>query len=329
VDEGLTGVLVAASSPTLRGSVGLLGIDVEPSGNLVPGSAPDRAIADLARRGARAAVVPTRSASGELIALNLTSDRPATPVPILLAPGRAEAWLEAAAGRRSEARILVRGQAATPKATSIVARTRGGRGPGIVLSVATSGWFSCAGERGAGVAAFLALARRIAARRGVLRHWLVATSGHELGSQALLRLLDGGALPSPDEVSDWLHIGPGLATRFWLPRGPRPRAQTFLLTPPDVADVLGGCMELPGLQGPVTSWSVGDVEILRRHGYRASTLFSTYPLHHTRADVEDRIAPELLAPLVRALSGALDALERSASRSEPPPRRRKRRPARA
>jgi hypothetical protein len=70
---------------------------------------------------------------------------------------------------------------------------------------ALSGWFNNAGERGSGVAAFLALAEW--AQSQTDRHLIfVASSGHERGHLGADRYLDEQA-PRPGNSALWIHMG--------------------------------------------------------------------------------------------------------------------------
>lgn len=308
--RGVSGPLAPGQADVLDGAIALLKFPHHPSGTVWTGSGHDEIVARAAQRGAVAAVAITESPSGELVALNLAGDQPPWPIPVVLVGGRAGSSLEWAAQRRANACVVVRGRQRETGAHNVVARSRRARGPMMVVSVAHSGWFQCAGERGTGVAAFLALARWVGARSSPLRFRFIATTGHELGSRGLRALLDDGALPEPAEVACWFHIGPAIATKAWRPRGAGERARTHLLVSGELAPLLGPpLLALPRVEGPVTDWAVGDLLLLRRHGYAAGTLLSTYALHHTRRDRIDQVAPELLEPVLRAMSAVVEAVE--------------------
>jgi hypothetical protein len=81
-----------------------------------------------------------------------------------------------------------------------------------VISTPSSGWFHCAGERGPGIAIWLALARWSSHRESTVRYTFVASSGHEIGEQGMRSFLASQA-PRPSEVDIWLHLGASIAAR--------------------------------------------------------------------------------------------------------------------
>ena len=121
-----------------------------------------------------ALVVATEGPSGGLVAVNcepVMRDR----LPVVLAPGRHAAALEAGTVELDYRSALLPGQS-----SNLVARW-GGDGPPFVITTPMSGWFACAGERGTGIALGLYLAERIVGRRPDLPLQLVMPGGHELG----------------------------------------------------------------------------------------------------------------------------------------------------
>ena len=95
-----------------------------------------------------------------------------------------------------------------------LARLSRGASRTLVVSTPRSGWFTCAGERGPGIAVWLHLARWAAANLKTVDLEFLATSGHEyenVGGATYLRAM----APKPDRVALWLHLGANVAARDW------------------------------------------------------------------------------------------------------------------
>jgi hypothetical protein len=158
-------------------------------------------------------VVPERGSShGDLALINAEhfSEPSATPV-VQLAGSHVSAFEEAAAAGET-CRVIVEADRTAASSVNVTARLRGSQPELAPLVVMTprSGWFTCAAERGGGLAAFLEIARALDGappRRDVL---FVASSGHELGHLGLRAYLAwhkataGGA-------HAWLHLGANFA----------------------------------------------------------------------------------------------------------------------
>jgi hypothetical protein len=143
--------------------------------------------------------------------LNALSGTAAWSVPIVCVGGKDVAALEAAATKNSLAEIILQGKdEPNAEAKNVVGKFGNGKKL-IVVSTPQSGWFRCAGERGAGVAVFLGLARWTTRQKSLDANWVfVSTTGHEfsgMGMKAFLKEL----APKPKDVFAWLHLGANVA----------------------------------------------------------------------------------------------------------------------
>ena len=85
----------------------------------------------------------------------------------------------------------------------------------IVVSTPSSGWFTCAGELGPGIAMLLALAEWVTTRSEGLNYLFVATSGHELDFLGARLFHEANLAPPPARTHAWLHLGASVATPPW------------------------------------------------------------------------------------------------------------------
>jgi hypothetical protein len=131
-------------------------------------------VADARASGASLAIVPTECPNDSLCAIN-RSEAEVLDFPVCLAPGRTARPLTA---QPPAIRVAARIEPAEASNITALFGPATPSGQPLVITTSYSGWFTCAGERGTGLAIAIALARRLASKQPVL---LVLTSGHELG----------------------------------------------------------------------------------------------------------------------------------------------------
>ncbi|WP_308909100.1 hypothetical protein [Pseudokordiimonas caeni] len=243
--------------------------------------------------GAVAAVIITNGPSGKVIALNTDGRQPMFAGPTaLIAPEDAGPFLAAAMAGET-ATLYLTGESSRRPAFNFVGRIDRGKGRWLVVSTPRSGWFTCAGERGGGVAAWLAIARWAAV--AVTSHNLafVCNSGHEyeyLGAEESMKAM----VPKPVETDFWLHLGANLAARDWheITGSPMPLpgtdAQRYLVTSPALLpaarELFAG---LSGLEAPYSSadLSAGELTGIIAAGYPSvAGIFGLHRFHHVAED---------------------------------------------
>lgn len=316
---GVTGPLKLASAPgDLTGAIALVEL---PYKRWVTSVDPQvsRPLAEALKRGAAAAVLITTGPTGEAIALNVSTRRPPPERPVaVLAPKDAAPFLAAAAQGRP-ATLVLDGQAGRRPAFNLVGRLDRKAPATLVVSTPRSGWFTCAAERGSGLAVWLWLAQRLArADLGVNLEFL-ATSGHEyeyLGGERYL----AEAAPAPAATRLWVHIGASAAARDWHELGrallPLPSADSQrVLTA--TADILTSTRQaFAGISGLEATYLAdqtmagGELTNVLNAGYRrAIGLYGIHRYFHTAADDLRCTSGDLVWPVAtafeRAIRGAL------------------------
>ena len=243
------------------------------------------------------------------MALNAMAGAEPWPIPFLLAGRKADQALKPG----GSASVLIDGEDdPAAQAFEVIGNLDGG-GRRIVVSTPYSGWFHCAGERGPGVALWLALARWAATRKA---NWtFVASSAHELNGVGIHRFVDKIA-PPPGDVACWLHLGAGIATYAYEPKAggirklPTVSPMRKLYTVPRFEGVLRDAFsDLPDLKPIVTDKPEGEMIVMAQKGYPVMGFAGGSEFHHMPGDMPGRITgPELLEPIARALAKALNEI---------------------
>lgn len=185
-----------------------------------------------------------------------------------------------------------------------------------MVSTPRSGWFTCAGERGGGVAAWLHIARWAA--KALPRHDLafVCNSGHEylfLGAKELIHR----AAPRPEETAFWLHLGANVAARDWHDTVgatkplPGTDSQRFLVVSPEhLSTARAGFAGLAGLEAPYTTEDItaGELSNIVAAGYDpVAGVFGVHRYHHVAGDDERCVSAEAVAQTTLAFRNLLAA----------------------
>lgn len=248
-----------------------------------------------ARGGAVAVVFVTNGPTNEAIALNVKPDA-AWPLQVMVLAPKAAASVLAAAAQRTSATLTLAGAGGKRPAFNLVARRDRGKGRTIVFSTPRSGWTICAGERGGGVAAWLALAKWAFDALGA-DHDLtfLCTSAHEyeyLGGEEFLK---SALAPKREDTRLWMHLGANVAARDWHELGPGRLlplpgvdSQRILMGAPELLPVLRQSFAgAPGLESPYPSseGAAGELASILHAGYpRAFGIFGAHRFHHVAGD---------------------------------------------
>lgn len=203
----------------------------------------------------------------------------------------------------------------TVEAANIVARLdRPGTDRAVLISTPYTGWGPCGGERGPGVAMFLAIA-------GWARDHLpydivlVATAGHEVGHSGMARFLASADAPEPAATALWVHLGASIATFARLGSEEANSATRYALFSGSIAPAAQ--RHLAGAFVPVDTSiaAFGEVADVARAGYPHHLGFAGYgPNHHLPSDTAAATAPHLLAEAwqrLLATVGEVLAVERA------------------
>lgn len=305
---GATGPLVrvdaataSASADRLRGAIALVDLPFARWST----AKPIQGLVDaLFAAGSKAALLVTNGPSGKAIALNADGKRPMFGKPVAILAPRDAAPFYVAATRDGEATLRIIGEGGRRPAFNVIGRLDRGRGKWLVVSTPRSGWFTCAGERGPGIAVWLGLARWAAKALSAYDLAFICTSGHEyenLGAEHALR----STAPAARDTALWLHLGSNVAARDWHDLTPQwmplttADPQRYLVASPKLIDAGRRAFAgQAGLADPLSSDVAADGELksVIAAGYSTvAGVYGAHRFHHAREDTEDCLLPEATA----------------------------------
>lgn len=316
---GVTAALTRDLSKA-QGAIVIIDLPYRPGGSLTAGGTGEL-ISAAVGAGAVAVVAVTEGPTGAIIGQNADPTRFSWDIPVVLVGGADQAHLRAAAERGEQACVRLTGKAKPDATASNLVARRPGRGKTVVLSTPKSGWFSCAGERGSGMAIFLAMADVLSKRKD-LDLLFLSTSGHEIEGLGGRHFIESTA-PKPEAVRLWLHIGANIACDALelSNTAPRPvgrptQRRGLLASAMLQAAIREAFAGQIGYATPVdvdSPSAVGEVVVFRDAGYRPLIgLVGAAPLHHTPLDrAALATSPQILEPVAQALAkSVISALSR-------------------
>jgi hypothetical protein len=237
------------------------------------------------------------------------------PVPTLTFGAAAVNRLRASVGHEVTLRLIGRMEEAT--ASNVLGRLISRPDADwIVVSTPSSGWFTCGGERGPGIAMLLALAEWATARHRDVNYLFVANSGHELDFLGARLLHEAHLAPPAERTRAWLHLGASIATPPW-------RSVDGVLQP--LERVTNGTLQATALLAPLmrrafvdlpmysvrSDTQIGEFRDLAEHGYRGiGVVGGGDPWFHTTRDDPTAVSAKTLVAVSRAAIDALGEIER-------------------
>lgn len=194
----------------VTGVLGTLGSDAPIGfGELVPNGAEIGAVGDARRQDRhQAIVVVTRGARAGFCPSNADSFVSPFGPPVLQVASEEADFLAACTREGENATLVAHAKRSEAKAFNVTAVISGADQSAAPLVVMTprSGWWSCASERGGGLACWLEIMRAVHAAKPVRDVLFVASSGHELGHLGLDAFIERRhTLVSSAKA--WIHLG--------------------------------------------------------------------------------------------------------------------------
>jgi hypothetical protein len=279
------------------------------------------AIHQAAGRNPVAIVLTIDNPANDIFTYNANQEDAPWPVPVIVVAARHKALLAKALNDGTVISIDVAGRyLRNVPGRNLIGRLDGGASQAIIISTPITSWFNSTGERGPGIANFLALARHAArhASGRPLRKTLVfvATAGHEIGHGGMESFLRHAA-PPPSEVKAWIHLGASNACHQWTQDGEGWRtdgsvdgaARRLVMSPSMQAMVSQQFRQIDAVPFIAEKEAIGELREVKAAGYRDFFgMAGSHRFFHTPTDGPQTTSPAILEPVARAFASALDAL---------------------
>jgi hypothetical protein len=315
--EGVSGRLVVlrpgeAVSP-MAGAIALIDLPHQRWSSALSKPVRDGVAAAVAA-GFVAVILITNGPTRKALALNADGREPMFPCPVaVLAPEAAAPFLTAASAG-APATVYLTGAGGRRPAFNLIGKMDRGRDRWIVVSTPRSGWFACAGERGGGIATWLALARWAPQALERFNLAFVCNSGHEYENLGAEHALKSG-LPPPGSTALWIHLGANVAARDWheltgdlLPL-PSADPQRYLVATPGLLERSSQAFAgQTGLEAAYasTGFTAGELTNILAAGYpEVLGIFGSHRFHHAREDDEHCLDPAATRRVISSLKRIL------------------------
>ncbi|MEO0492513.1 MAG: hypothetical protein AAF081_03765 [Actinomycetota bacterium] len=282
------------------GSIDTVDVDVE---LLEPKAAGGRtgslAAATGARRDAEALVIATDHPDGSLVGINRVAEIQSGRPTVLIAARDHDRVAGA-----TEVRLRFDARLEPATTTNLEARNELNGAP-LLITTPLTGWFTCAGERGTGLAVTLALAERFADRPMLV----LATGAHELDYLGVRRWVAS----TPERPRAIVHVGASVAVEDPTDDGGRALVPTRLAMTDatgEAADRIGAALEPAGFHyRPGTDGWLGESEVFCEMGISMLSFTGSGRTFHTPEDLAARVtSPASLELVAQAIGDAVEAL---------------------
>ena len=221
--------------------------------------------------------------------------------PVLQVASQHRPWLDAAAAAGAEARVVAHVTRRPEEVFNVTAALLGTEPSLAPLIVMTprSGWWTCASERGGGIAVWLEMMRAMRAATPRRTTVFVASTGHELGHYGLHEFLRTRSRLVTSAVA-WIHLG----ANFGAAIGGRPRLQASSIELQHVAlDALSAAGAQPDQLHPVGERPAGEAHNIYDGGGRYLSILGDNGLfHHPQDRWPTAVDVDLIARHARAFA---------------------------
>ncbi|MBZ5604254.1 MAG: hypothetical protein LAO79_18285 [Acidobacteriia bacterium] len=283
--EGLPLFDGGSTSPEgIRGRLGALGSDAEIAlAEAAPNTSGAGALGEARRQNRhRAILLVTRGGRPGLCPNNAESFLHPFGPPVLQVSSEDKPRLEEAVRGNAEVVVVAQVKRTPAEAFNVTASIAGSDKslPPLVIMTPRSGWWTCASERGGGIASWLELMRALRTGKPAREILFVASSGHELG-QLGIEIYAGR---HPDRIAKsraWIHFGANIGAA-------QDPGNTIQASDDEMEAVIAKAMTSAGLKidrrVPRGTIPGGEAGVVHRGGGRYMSLIGRNALFHNPAD---------------------------------------------
>ena len=268
----------------IEGRFGPIGGDAELAlAESAPNAAAAGALGDARRTSRHKAIVcVTRGGRPGLCPSNADAFLKPFGPPVLQVSSEEGGLLEESARQGATVHLVAHVERRPVDALNVTARLAGADGslPPLVVMTPRSGWWTCASERGGGIACWLELMREL--KNGPLARDVVfvASSGHELGHLGINAFVDGRA-GIVSRSAGWIHFGANIGAAQDPGNTVQASDDAFERMLADMMTAAGLAVTRRVPRGTVPG---GEAEVVHRGGGRYVSVIGRNALFHNPAD---------------------------------------------
>ena len=303
INRVVTGTLVDASKTKTFGanSIALIHLPLK-----LAKVNPKTYIDSLVNLGVTGIVAITDNKSGEIEAYNTNKNQQPWRVPIILIAPKDSAKALALVKNAKPITLAINGTFGDVQGRNVYG-TIGHGDKYIVVSTPISGWFTCGGERGSGIAIWLALAKWAATQSSDYTFVFTANSGHEHAFKGAHEFLERNA-PPIDKTKLWIHFGAGAATLEWKNTANGLVKQTnvdpnrrFFFSEAVKGSFEKSFKDIEAQKILANKNPGGELVYVAQKGYtRFAGVSYGHPFFHVKTDDENTTSPEILEVTAKA-----------------------------
>jgi len=230
----------------------------------------------------RAIVLVTRGGRPGLCPNNAESFLHPFGPPVVQVSSEEKPWLDDLARNGSEAVVVAQVKRSPAEAFNVAASITGADKslPALVIMTPRSGWWTCASERGGGIACWLELMRAMHGTKPARDILFVASSGHEIGQRGI----EVYAERRPALIMHsraWIHFGANIGAA-------EEPGNTIQASDDEMEAVMAKAMQAAGLRidrrVPRGTVPGGEAGVVHRGGGRYMSIIGRNALFHNPAD---------------------------------------------
>ena len=239
-------------------------------------------IDELTQRGCVGLIIPRGDRDGEIVLRNAHRIESPHVLPVLQIAPRHAPTLQSQIMIRGEVEFEADGERLRSNASNVIATVEGSDPDRSPIGIVTpkSGWFTCAAERGGGIAVFLALAESLGQASPPRTVHLLASSGHELDFYGV-RSYGRVHRANVTGAAAWLHLGASIGARE-----PRPAVSA---SDDELNDLMLAAVDAEALEPaerrPPAPVGGGEAQVIGEIGGRYVSFLGGHAYFHSPNDV--------------------------------------------
>ena len=293
----------------IRGRIGSLGSSSEIGlAEAAPNTSGNGALGEARRQNRhRAIVLVTRGGRPGLCPNNAESFLHPFGPPVLQVSSDEKPWLDDLARSGSEVTVIAEVKRTPAQAFNVTASIAGSNKslPPLVVMTPRSGWWTCASERGGGIACWLELMRAMRDTKPARDVLFVASSGHEIGQHGIEIYAERRATLIKNSRA-WIHFGANIGAA-------QDPGNSIQASDDEMEATLAKAMQTAGLRidrrVPIGTVPGGEAGVVHRGGGRYMSIIGRSALFHNLADRgPDAVDPHAIAQFAAMFTGIANQL---------------------